>query len=335
MKNKTAIILVVFIVVNVLVLVVGLHWRAQKQQQYEKLHRDATRYAGATGTSITAFDERTNRWIAEMKEETIEVTLEKLTDAMEYDAPTHLGSEWGVFFHSEEARESRYYSRDIEVILSNRRFRKAYEDLQKANRRQAAELLTKNIKENLAGLRTELQYDMDMVSQGKHTENIGRVISIPDVDSYRLSSNPDHPPTRTGRRYAVFSYVLLASLLELQEVRPAIEEVIEFAKKEYALFNNVGDEAYSFKVFLLRESLYNPSLLLTATLCDPNWNDDKHKLLETKLVTREVVDYQARAIEHDKDAREGWIPIVPYDGMLKIRYYKDITDAEFNAFFGK
>jgi len=43
---------------------------------------------------------------------------------------------------------------------------------------------------------------------------------------------------------------------------------------------------------------------------------------------------QARALEGDKLAIEGWVPIVPHDGMLKVRYYKEITDAEFNDFFG-
>ena len=218
-----------------------------------------------------------------------------------------------------------------------------YEDLQKMNKRQAAELLTKNMKDNLAELRTMLQADLNKVSRGRHIGGIpaGRTLSWSSVDANGRPVPSDRPPTRFGRRYAVFSYILLASFLELREVRPAVEDVIEFAKEEYRLFgsieipfNDVG--AYSFKQNLLADSLYNPSLLVTAAFCDPTWKAaEKKRLPNEKLVEREVVDYQARAIEHDKDAREGWIPVVPHDGMLKIRYYKGITDEEFYAFFGQ
>ena len=68
MKHRT-IFIFVLILVNV-ILAIGLsHWRSQKQ-----------RYAGATGP----FDNQLNRWIAEMKEESLDVTLLKLTDAAEY-----------------------------------------------------------------------------------------------------------------------------------------------------------------------------------------------------------------------------------------------------------
>jgi hypothetical protein len=87
---------------------------------------------------------------------------------------------------------------------------------------------------------------------------------------------------------------------------------------------------------LFRGRLYNPSLLLTATLCDPKWNAEKHKLLEEKLVKdREVVDWQARSLEHDMPGREGWVPVKPHESMIKVRYYQGITDAEFDDFFGK
>ena len=336
MKHKTLII-VLFLAANV-VMVIGIrYWHVQKKEQTRIMLRDATRYAGATGDTITAFDERTNRWLTEMKEETPEITLKKLTDAMEYIGLHMLDPFDSASFYSERARENTIYRKDIEAILGNRRFRKAYEDLQKMNRRQAAEFLTKNIRDNLAELRPDLQGATDMISRGDHKKINAIAIATVDTEAYRPMSPPDEPPTRAGRRYAVLSYVLLASLLELREVRPAIEEVVELAKEEYKLFNSVDSgEAYTFKQMLLTQSLYHPSLLLTATLCDPTWNADKHKRLgATRLVTREFVDYQARALEHDKDAREGWIPVVPHDGMLKIRYYRGITDEEFNDFFGK
>ena len=292
-KYRTIIILVVFIVINIAMFVGGRHWQAQKRQQFDEMIRQAERYAGATGDSITIFDNRTDRWIAEMKEEPIEVILQKLTDAMEHLDPGFgiVNPDGGSSLFPEEYREETIYRRDIEALLSNRRFRKAYKDLQKTNKKKSAELLTKNIRDNLAELRIILQEHIKAVSQGNHKGTIITEIGIPAPDTYRFMAHPDYPPTRVGRRYAVLSYILLASFLELREVRPAVEETIQFAKEEYKFFNSLDEkEAYSFMSSFLKCSLYNPSLLLTATLCDPTWNVDKHKRLETKLFETEIVD---------------------------------------------
>jgi hypothetical protein len=337
-KYRTTVIIVVILVVNVAIIVGGRYWQASKQQAYDEMRRHAERYSGATGETITNHDNRTDRWIAEMKEEPVEVILEKLTDAAEYIEPIFgmLYSE-GISLFSDESRDHTVYSKDIHTILCNRRFRKAYEDLQKIDKKEAAELLVKNIKDNLSELRVMFQGHKDMVSQSRHRGNIASVEVIPDDNSYRYSSHPDYPPTQTGRRNAVFSYILLAALLEIQEVRPTIEDVVAFAKDEYKLFNNIEDnmETGAFKSTLLERSLYNPSLLLTATLCDPAWNAEKHKLLEAKLVNHEVVDWQARSTEYDMPGREGWVPVKPHEYMFDVRYYKGITDAEFNDFFGE
>jgi len=338
MKRKTVIILAVFVVANVLAVVAGLHWRAQKRQRVEEMIRQAERYSGATGPTITIHDERTDRWIAEMKEESIEIILQKLTDAAEHISPCFgiINPMGTTILWDDKRRDETVYRRDIETLLSNRRFRKAYEDIQNSDKKRVSELLTKNIRDNLAELHKELQNDKEAVSKGE-INGIRVTIMWNDTgDTYRPMSHPDLPPTRIGRRYAVLSYILLASFFELREVRSAVEEVIQFAKEEYKLFNSIDDEeADAFKGGILKESLYNPSLLVTATLCDPTWNAEKRKRLEAKLVDREIVDWQARSLEHDMPGREGWVPGVPHESKIRIRYYKGITDADFNDFFGK
>jgi len=359
MNRKPVYTILAIIAITVLVQVARFHWQAQRQTFVDEMVRRAERYAGATGPTITRHDEKIDRWVAEMKEEPIEVILQKLTDAAEYMESMFQSDSIALSYDSDEKREETLYSRDIHYLLGNRRFRKAYEDLQKIDKSQAAILLTKNIRENLKELRVMLQGYKNKVIWGRYIGSLVVTTVNPDDNSYRSSSRTDVPPTRCGRRHAVLSYILLASLLELQEVRPAIEEVIAFAKEEYKLFNSVSEEkAGIFKLIVLTESLYNPSLLLTATLCDPTWNADKHKILsakpydpksayfremfpdypkstETKLANQEIVDWQARSTEYDTPGREGWVPVRPHEGMLKVRYYRAITDAEFNDFFGE
>ena len=337
-KYKTTIILVLVLTLNVLVIIGIRHWRAQKQQQVAEMIRHAERYSGATGPTITIHDERTDRWIAEMKEEPIEVVLQKLTDAAEHITPGFglINPVGTTILWDDKRRDETVFRRDIEALLSNRRFRKAYEDVQKTDKKRAAELLIKNINDNLTELHTELQKDKDVILRGDIKGDRVTVMWNDTGNTYRPMSHPDLPPTRIGRRYAILSYIMLASFFEIQDVRPAIEDVVQFAKEEYKLFNSIDDEeADAFKSSLLEESLYNPSLLITAALCDPTWNADKHKRLEAKLVNDKVVDWQARSLEHDMPGREGWVPIVPHGDKIKIRYYRGITDAEFNDFFGK
>ena len=335
MKHRI-ILTVLFLIVYVVLFVSFRHWQTQNRLRLAEERRAAQRYAGVTGETITAFDERTSRWIAELKAEKIEETLPKLTDALEYMSGILQASDGLMGFHNEKWRDCAYYSVVYESILSNRWFRKAYEDLQKTDKKQAAELLSKNIRDNLDVLRTMLQEDHDKIAQNEHTGMVFVHAALSDPHSYRPMSHADMLPTRFGRRYAVLTYILLASLCELPEVRPAVEEVVECAKEEYKFFNSVNKEAVSFKVSLLAQSLYNPSLLVTAAYCDPTWKAaEKQSLPKEKLVEFEVVDYQARVIEQDKDARDGLLPVVPHEGTLKIRYYKGITDAEFNDFFGK
>jgi hypothetical protein len=341
MNDRTAFIVIIVLLVVSTFVIISIRQRGaqERKQRFEEMLRQAERYSGATGDTITIHDNRTDRWIEEMKGESIEVILQKLTDVMEYLASGYgvVSPDGGVDLFPEEYRESTVYRRDIEAILSNRRFRCAYEGLLKTDRKKAADLLTKNIRENLVELRIMFQDYVDAVAKDRYKGTFMAIHGQHYPDAYRPMNHPDYPPTRTARRYAVLSYIVLASLLELREVRPAIEEAIQFAKDEYRLFKSLNvKEAGSFMVVLLVESLYNPSLLLTATLCDPTWNTDKHKLLEAKLViNREVVDWQARSLEHDMPGREGWVPVKPHEYRFKVPYYAGITDAEFDDFFGK
>jgi len=339
MKRKT-IFIIIFVLVNVAIFIGLRYWRAQKQRNADEVVKIAQRYAGATGLSIETYDKNISRWLAEMEEESIEVILRKLTDAAEWecgihDAPIHPGGT--PFKPNEEERERIYHRIDIETILSHRRFRKAYEDLQKVGAKKAAVLLTRNIKENVAELRKEFQKNKDEVSRGEHKGGRIRVTSYSVNGHYRNISPPDKPPTLLGRRFGVLTYIWLAALLELREVRPAVEEAIQLAKEEYWLYNSIDVEieTIDFKLMIIGQWLYNPSLLVTATLCDPTWNVEGKKRLEEKLVNREIVDWNARSTEYNWHGREGWVPIIPHEKMLKTRYYQGITDAEFNDFFSK
>ena len=181
---------------------------------------------------------------------------------------------------------------------------------ERLHKKKAAKLLSNNIRESVAGLRILLQENKDLASRGEYESTASLPnVRVPDFKSYRLMDyHPDRPPSHRGGQYAVLSYFLLASHFELQEVRPAIEEAIQFAKEEIEFFNSMdvvfdkekgNFHEFMFKGNILNTSLYRPSLLVTATLCDPKWNVEKKKALSAKLITKEIVDWESRALEND------------------------------------
>jgi hypothetical protein len=293
---------------------------------------------GAGGPAIEASDRKAQRWVEEMSTESPKETLSKLTDAMEYMIPGPMIDIDGFRSCDTEAeRQETTYQYTIHYILSNRRFRKALEDLKKLSKKEATKLLTQSIQENLAALRQNYKGRLDLIAKGYHKNHtFGYDYGVIDNGYYRSRNSPKYPPGIMGRRYGMFSYFLIAAQLELRDVRPAIEDVVRFAKEEFALFNSLDEkESIDFRIVLLEESLYHPALLVTGMLCNPSWNKDlKNQLLkQEKLITKEIVDHRARTTEYDMPGREGWVPIEPFKSMLTIRYYQGVSEEQLNTAF--
>jgi hypothetical protein len=326
-------VLVALIIASVLLLIFGARCYLVREVKPPKRK-------GAGGPAIEASDRRAQRWVEEMSTESPKETLSKLTDAFEYLIPGPM-IDYNIFgCDTETERQKNIYKYTIHYILSNRRFRKAFEDLKKMSKKEAAKLLTQSIQENLAALRKDYQGKLDLVAENIHKSvaAFGVDYGINEQGYYRSRTSPKHPPGTMGRCYGMFSYFLLAAQLELRDVRPAIEDVVRFAKEEFALFNSLNKDAkecMSFRSVLLEESLYHPSLLVTATLCDPLWNKDlkKQLLKQEKLITKEIVDHRARTTEYDMPGREGWVPIEPFKSMLTIRYYQGVSEEQLNTAF--
>jgi hypothetical protein len=293
------------------------------------------------GPAIEAHDLKTAKWIEEMDKESLKDHLQKLTDSMEYLVPgPKIDADAVKACDDEYMRQATLYKNIIHCLLSNRRFRKVLEDLQKLSKREATAMLVQCIQENLSVLRIAYQEKLVVVAENRHkSQNYAIVYGFWEDDGfYRTRSSLKHPPTPFGRRCAIFSYILIAAQLELHGVRLAIEDVVKFAKEEFALFNRLDtNECRAFRTLLLEESLYNPALLVTGILSDLSWNTKLKKELseQKKLVTQKIVDYRARTTEYDMPGNEGWVMIKPSkpESMLTIRYYHDVSEEQLNAAF--
>ncbi|MDR0704346.1 MAG: hypothetical protein LBF88_05090 [Planctomycetaceae bacterium] len=332
-SHKRYIAVAVIIVLNLIVLFCVRYWHKSHQVTLE-----AEPYRpGIGGPAMEAFDKHTDMWIKEMQSESIEESFALLNDYNEYHySKITQYSGFRMSLNTPEDREKRLYQYMVPQALSNRRFLKALEDLKKFPRRQCIKLLTQCIQDNL---KEKIRlYELDTVgtvNKGKHYGN-HVLYAGNDADDYRSHRSPGADITQYSLHYGVLSCVLLAGQLELgQEMRPVIEAVIQQAKKEYALYNSLDDKASSFKHVTIKQSIYNPSVLVTGTLCDRSWNVDLKKELsgKGKLIHRETVDYRARMTQYDWPAAEGWMKPEPFNSTLPFRYYEKLTDKEFNAAF--
>ncbi|MDR1385866.1 MAG: hypothetical protein LBJ67_18740 [Planctomycetaceae bacterium] len=338
-SQKNILVLTILVVLNIVVLFSVHYWRKSHQVTLET-HRPKS--VGIGGPAIEAFDRSTDRWIEEMKAESIEESFALLNDLYEYrySKITEYSGFDSMSFDTHEDRENKLYKYAVPQALSNRRFLKALEDLKKLSRSECVKLLTQCIQDNL---KEKIRlYELDTVgtvmNKGLYRDNWALYLGESEGgnDFYRSRRKPGTDITQFACRYGILSCVLLAGQLELgKEMRPVIEEVIQQAKREYALYNSLGDDANSFKWVTISESLYNPSVLVTGTLCDRSWNAELKKELvnKGKLINRETVDYRARTTEYDWPAAEGWINPEPFNSKLPFRYYEKITDEEFNAAF--
>ncbi|MDR0703637.1 MAG: hypothetical protein LBF88_01475, partial [Planctomycetaceae bacterium] len=306
-SHKRYIAVAVIIVLNLIVLFCVRYWHQSHQVTLE-----AEPYRpGIGGPAMEAFDKHTDMWIKEMQSESIEESFALLNDLYEYrySKITEYSGFDALFFDTHEDREIRLYQYMVPQALSNRRFLKALEDLKKLPRRKCIKLLTQCIQDNLKEkIRLYESNIVGSMNKGLHYSNWASSLGDSD-DAYRsrrkrgsdIYAKPGPgsagiPPI--ALRYGILSCFLLAGQLELgQEMRPVFEEVIQQAKKEYALYNSLDDEkARTFKFLVMNESIYNPSVLVTGTLCDRSWNVDLKKELsgKGKLINRETVDYRAR-----------------------------------------
>jgi hypothetical protein len=312
------------------------YWHKSNQKTSE-----TRRPKGIGGPAIEAFDKKISRWAEEMQAESLEESFALLNDLYEYrySKITQYSAFDSNTFDTHEDREKRLYKYFVPQALSNRRFLKAIEDSKKLSRSKCVKLLTQCIQDNL---KEKIRlYELDTVAtvnEGAHYRNWALYLGESEGGNeyYRSRRRPRSGIPQIALKYGILSCVLLAGQLELgKEMRPTIDVVIRQARREYTLYNSLDDKAESFKNIIMKESIYNPSILVTGTLCDRSWNKElKKELLDKgKLINRETVDYRARTTEYDWPAAEGWIQSEPFKSKLPFRYYEKITDEEFNKAF--
>ena len=267
--------------------------------------------------------QRVEGQIAAVSAESVLETVANLAESGMYFSPGAHGERAAFILFPVPAREG---GRDIETILSNRRFLKVCEELTALGPEAATELLNDCIPAYLEGYRGVVDEYLDMVAGqvGPGTRcGVG----------FQIGGPPDGRPNPLGPRFRLLALVLAAGNLELQGTHDALLKVAEEALSQRQRFYREGEFNQCFRFGMVTVAgLYNRQVLgyaLLKTSPDPRLADDVLAALGKEVVVREVTVFDAQRTRYDARYMPG--PVDYTKGILAVEYLPPISDEEFDV----
>lgn len=262
-----------------------------------------------------------------LRGESLEESLAKLSDVEMFFWPGVPRESLSLYLWTLPLRSS-VGGRDVQTIMSNRRFLRVYEGLSKLPKAKAADLINRQIESGLPVY--SALFDQDLEAK---KDSIKADVKPKVVGSYQGSNNKDGTPTVLGMRYKLLALALIAGNLGVQDCRPTVAKLARHGSQSYQtlqrkdLYNH-----YSAYAIIEGGSLYNRQILGTALLATSGRLNgltagaDKYRVA-TK--SEEVTHYDARATRFDLHGRIGVVPVDYSKGRLTVRYLGDISDLTF------
>jgi len=217
---------------------------------------------------------------------------------------------------------------DAQVICSNRRFLKLYEELARLPRAEAAELVNGQLKAALA------VYDDLFEAYVGHWGPDYPPTREPASPPVQISSNSDGSPTLLGARLQVLSLLLLAGNLELEETAASVLAAAEAACRQRERFYAKDEFSETFRYeMLVRSSLYNRPILGCALVrtAAPRAGQDPIDELGLQMKTEKLTAYDALTTPYDLHARMGAVPIDYSAGVQLVEYLPNVSDEQFQS----
>jgi hypothetical protein len=245
--------------------------------------------------------QRTDRIIESLKNETLEDSLSNLDKIDYFEYPGYISEVFGGTPFD-----------IVQEILSNRRFIKLYAELRSTDKIEQYNYLHKTFNDKLSkyhNLLSRFQFDDPNLTSEDY------------LDLSRASDIPGKSPTMYGTRLAVVSIALLSGLLGNVKMWPEIQQLF----RHPLIGREISTE--EFKQEAIRTILNNHPLFPTGIQMQVIWlmsqysNEDDAKLydLDIKKVkaivpdkmirTMEIQNYQSRITQYDLNSRSAMGPI--------------------------
>lgn len=268
--------------------------------------------------------------VRELQGERIEDSLTKLSRNMDYTWPGPNTESPALV--AQLPLSPAEGGRDLDAILSNRRFVKLLQELGRLPKSEAAKLLNEEFQ------RTTKQYgeisEQYLATYGaEFRAGQPPVQGAPGVTygvSFQISDNPDGSPTLLGIRNKLLALVLLAGQLELADCRGEIRKALELSQRERGQYSSDKEFRPEFGEGMLRSGcLFNRQVFASAIL--PLLSQSQRDQLAGQHIAADEVRLTAYdAITTSYETKFLHTPPDFSKGTLTVRIIASISDADYD-----
>ena len=227
---------------------------------------------------------------------------------------------------------------ELDAIMSNRRFRKAFSELGQIDKATASQLVKANLLLALAKYSSIYEDYMRVQTPLFKIATNGEVPTIPVFPAIEMGFiKPEDQGRETlmGEKMKLLSLVWISGMLELTDNREQVEEVVRLARKQKNDLDNDQTLQPAFKQTMLGTAiLYNRQILgsglIGVAYKDAAVASDAMKTVGIHWQQRKLVAYDAALTEFDRPAQSRILAADRTTGSLKVRFVSSMHNTNFD-----
>jgi hypothetical protein len=271
--------------------------------------------------------------VSNLQSESVKESLAKLSDVNLFFWPGPSPGGGGAGTEPFVPLPAKYGRRDLDAIMSNRRFLKAIGDLQGLSK----EAMTAEVKRELAaGLAECLPlYDAEL-NNNRQDLTLRRTNASSSFVAPALATGnvPEGQVVIMGARLKVLTLVWVSGLLELSGCREQVNQVARVGiRQKTELYNDSTFHPFVIAMILNNASLYNRQILASGLIGTETNSELRTAALRASGATwveKQLTPYKAAVTEFDVPAVTGIISADYSLGRQKVSFLSPLSDASFD-----
>lgn len=330
MKTPLKALVIVAVVSNVAI--VGLIAFRHKGTRHATVKSELTK-------SAPQLADRIEQVVATLAKESVGDSLNKLVDVNLFYWPGPLPSTAysGGLVVEYLPLDKKFGQTDVEAILSNRRFLKIMEDLNKMDRTAVSELVNTELARASEVYNELFIAEMQRFAPHYQVEKLAGKASITGP-TFVTGNVEEGKVVIAGARLKVLALVFICGELGLTDCKSTVENVVKIALKQRTELYEASTLSPFFRAEMLkRASVYNRQILSSALL-GLEKNDAQTaimKELELQWRERKVPTYKTALTEFDLPVRSGAAKPDYSLGSRSIKLTAPVDDSRFDQLLRK
>jgi len=266
-----------------------------------------------------------------LEKEPIQLSLDRLDEYSMYT----WGGAWLIYWKDTYTMDdiplkSGVCRKDIICVMSNRRFVRLIEELEKLSKAEAGKLVANEIVGTLSIYRRLWDEQMECTDQVKKVEYRDAIKGTRALSAYKIHGQP----TLLGVRLKMLGLLVIAGNLQMQEAHSAVMKVIDVAiEQRNELYYNPVYFKPAAAHMLVEASLYSRQILATAALgtsVEFPTQDEIVKGVGGSFKSEKLQRYTESITRYGRRCHEYEVMKNPPEGSLPVRYLEAIRDSQFD-----